>query len=1056
MCNLFRNLSLRHKVCGLSRKGMVITMNRDWENQYVTQRNRYPMHSPYGVYESVEQALDFDRSVSKYVQSLNGIWKFKIFENPFKVPDSFEQIDYDDTSWDTIPVPSNWELHGYGKPVYTNVIYPFEREWCDSHFELEIAKRKVELNAPYVPEKNLTGCYRTSFDIPDDYDGRDILIEFGGVESCFYLYINGIEIGYSQDSKLDATFDITHAVKKGTNVMAVKVLQFCDGTYLEDQDYWHISGIYREVKIYAKAKQHLYDYKVETLFEGDNFKESELRIVLYPNNTVRGYGECFVKLSLYNAKKELVTTAQSKPYAQCVGYLKANFIAVTSVKVKEPRLWSAENPYLYSLVMETVDGAGNVTDIESTKVGFRKIEINKDGVLCLNGKRLIVRGVNLHEFCPETGRVITKEYMQQQIICMKQLNFNAVRTSHYPHVNEWYDLCDEMGIYLVDEANLETHGYGGQLSHSPEWTAAYMERATRMVLRDKNHPSVILWSLGNESGAGINHAAMYGWIKEYDKTRYVQYESCNPGANITDILAPMYCSKDWIEEKMADRKDLRPFIMCEYAYAKSNSNGNFMDYWELVDKYPRFQGGFIWDFQDKALTLRNEDGSIKYVYGGAFQEAIIESTEDMCLNGVVLPDLSWKPSAYEIKNCQAPVKVIREVETFSGQISYKIKNNYQFTDLSHLRITWELEYDGMLKEQGELKQYFTPAGEAELLDLPLEHDNIIGEAYLNLKVSLREDTDYAQAGYTVYTYQLPLMQSVLSRKETCILGEKLSMMESEQEIIITGQNTKILFDKQDCSFTQVILKGIARMVGGHDNFYRPATGIDEGVKNPGTNYAWDWKEEGLNEPIIKVLNIKTAVTDHQIFIFTEVSYQDGKLKVSSQYRIGSEGIEITKSVVNNCSSNTIPRIGMTFILPEEYNLINWYGRGPWDNYCDRKTAAQIGCYHSTVSEQYTPYIKPVECGGKEDVRYLTVKSVTDHGICVSGSEPFHFDIHDYSIKACDQAAYEDEILRDNKIYLNIDYKHTGVGGDNGWTRNIHKEYLIGRGFYHYQFAIEAL
>lgn len=1031
-------------------------MRNEWENQYVTQRNRIPMHSPYGVYESVEQALDLDRSASKYVQSLNGIWRFMMAESPLKVPSGFEQVNYDDTNWDTIPVPSNWELHGYGKPVYTNITYPFERKWANSHFELEIAEGNVELNAPYVPERNLTGCYRTTFEIPDFYDGRDIMIEFGGVESCFYLYVNGIEIGYSQDSKLDAAFNITHAIKQGSNVLAVKVLQYCDGSYLEDQDYWHLSGIHRNVRICAKAKQSLFDYKVETLFEGHDLKESELRIILYPNNTVKGYGECFVKLSLYNARRELVTSAQSKPYAKCVDYLKPNFIAVTSLTIKDPRLWSAENPYLYTLVMETVDGDGKVTDIESTRVGFRKVEINKGGVLYLNNKRLILRGVNLHAFCPETGRVITRDYMRRQIICMKQLNFNAVRTSHYPHGNEWYDLCDEMGIYLVDEANIETHGYGGQLSSSPEWTMAYMERASRMVLRDKNHPSIILWSLGNESGAGVNHAAMYGWIKEYDKTRFVQYESGNPGANITDILAPMYASKDWIEEKMADMNDLRPFIMCEYAYAKSNSNGNFKDFWDLVDKYPRFQGGFIWDFQDKALALRKKDGTIKYVYGGAFGEPIIDPVEDMCLNGVVFPDLSLKPSAYEIKNCQASVKIIQDIEWFSASISYKIKNNYQFLDLSHLRITWELECDGKLIDQGELKQYFTPAGEAELLDIPQDHNKISGEAYINLYVSLRENTDYAQAGYIIYSYQIPLQQSVLSKKDTCIAGEKLTMNEVEDEVIINGQNTMIVFDKQSCSFTQVVLKGENKMTGGHDNFYRPVTGIDEGVKGPGANYAWVWKEEGLNDLNIKVLSIKTAVTDNQIFIFTKVSYQGDKLKVSTQYRIGSEGIEINKSVINNCISETIPRIGMTFILPDEYSYINWYGRGPWENYSDRKTSAHIGSYSSTVSEQYTPYIKPVECGGKEDVRYLTVVNDKGEGIYVSGAEPFHFDIHDYSITACDQAAYEDEIRRDKRIYVNIDHIHTGVGGDNGWTRNIHSEYHIGRGFYHYQVTIEAV
>ena len=1031
-------------------------MYKEWENQYVTQRNRYPMHSPYGAYETFEQALIGNRNNSKYVQSLNGNWKFKLAESPLEAPIGFEDNCFDDHEWDDIPVPSNWELNGYGEPVYTNILYPFQRNEEASHFEIEIAKEQLELNAPYVPEKNLTGCYRTVFDIPDYYDGKDIFIEFGGVESCFYLWINGTEIGYSQDSKLEAAFDITHAVKKGKNELAVKVLQFCDGTYLEDQDYWHLSGIHRDVRIYAKAKQRIFDYKVETLFQGDNYGEAELKVMLHPNNTVKGYGECFVRLSLYDANKQAVTSFQSEPYAKCGYYLLPKFVAFPSVKINKPHLWSAEDPYLYTLVMETIDGEGQVTDIESTKVGFRKIEICKDGVLYVNGKRLIVRGVNLHEFCPETGRYVTKEYMKHQICCLKQLNFNAVRTSHYPHANDWYDLCDEMGVYLVDETNLETHGYGGQLSSSPEWTAAYIERASRMVLRDKNHPSILLWSLGNESGAGMNHAAMYGWIKEYDKTRYVQYESCDPGANITDIIAPMYPSKSWIEDKMADLNDIRPFIMCEYAYAKSNSNGNFKEFWDLVEKYPRFQGGFIWDFQDKALTQRREDGSTKYVYGGAFGETVVDPVKDMCLNGIVFPDLCWKPAAYEVRNCQAPIKIYLEAPQYFGTSMYKIKNNYQQLDLGHLRITWELQCDGNITQHGELKQYFTPAGQSEALDFDFDSDKIRGEAFLNFKFSLREKSDYADMGHVIYSYQLPLEQSVLYKRDVCLTGEKLFVNDTDDKIIITGKDTEIRFDKSECTFDKVVLGSEETFIGGYDNFYRAATGIDEGANEQGKNYAEKWKEEGLNKPIKQILSIKTVASETQIFIFTEVSYNEEKITVSTQYRIGSKGIEFSKTVINNCITETIPRIGLSFKLPEHKDQINWYGRGPWENYCDRKEAAHIGCYSSTVADQYTPYIKPVECGGKEDVRYLIVKDKSGHGICVSGAVPFHFDIHDYSIMSCDQANYKEDINKDNNIYLNVDYLHTGLGGDTGWTKNIHPEYFIRKGYYHYQISLQVL
>ncbi|WP_420489701.1 glycoside hydrolase family 2 TIM barrel-domain containing protein [Neobacillus vireti] len=841
----------------------------------------------------------------------------------------------------------------------------------------------------------------------------------------------------------------------GKNELAVKVLQFCDGTYLEDQDYWHLSGIFRDVRIYAKSKQRVFDYKVETLFNRDDYEKAELKVMLQPN-IVKGYGETYVKLSLYDAENNLVNSFSSTTYAQCGFYLMPKFIAFASITVEKPHLWSAESPYLYTLVLETIDKTGNITDIESTKVGFRKIEINADGVLCVNGNRLIVRGVNLHAFCPETGRTVSKEYMRQQILTMKQLNFNAVRTSHYPHASDWYDLCDELGIYLVDEANIETHGYGGQLSISPEWTAAYIERATRMVVRDKNHPSIILWSLGNESGVGANHAAMYGWIKEYDKTRYVQYESMNPGRNITDILAPMYPTKNWIEEKMADAKDLRPFIMCEYAYAKSNSNGNFKLFWDLVDKYPRFQGGFIWDFQDKALVQDGKDGSKKYVYGGAFGEEVVDPVEDMCLNGVVFPDLSWKPAAYEVKYGQAPVKIVYEVNPYFGTGGYMIKNNYQFLDLSHLRFTWELQCDGKIVDEGELKQYFTPPGQSEDLEYQLNTEKISGEAFLNIKAALREDTSYAKSGHIIYIYQIPLEESILTKQETCITGEKLTMRETSDEIGIIGDLTDILFNKRDCSFAKVILNGEDTFTGGIDNFYRPVTGIDEGTKNPNNNYADAWRAEGLVEPELNIHSIKTAVTDTQIFIFTDVSYNGGKLNVSTQYRIGSKGVEITKTVINNCISETIPRIGLTFILPEEKNQITWYGRGPWENYRDRKESALIGCYNSTVAEQYTPYIKPVECGGKEDVRYLIVEDNNNCGVCVTGAVPFHFDIHDYSIAACDRANYEDELMKDHQIYLNVDHVHAGLGGDNGWMKNIHPENWINKGYYHYQISIGVL
>ena len=464
---------------------------RDWENQYITQKNRYPMHTPYGAYETVEQALAGNRNASRFVMDLNGDWKFKMYPSPEAV-EAFYEENFDHAAWDTIPVPSNWELQGYGKPVYTNMLYPFKREANGEAFEIEITEGTYELNAPYVPEKNLTGCYFRTFEVPTDYIGRQLLIDFGGVESCFYLWVNGKQVGYSQDSKVNAEFDITEYVQEGTNTLAVQVMRYCDGTYLEDQDYWHLSGIYRDVRLVSKPVQHILDYKAETLFTHPDYTKAALSVTIWPDNSKPLYGEYHAKVTLYDAEQNKVTEMASRSFAECGFYLMPKFIATVTAPVENPALWTAETPTLYTLVVELQNKENETVDIESCKVGFRQVEINSRGVLTLNGKRLVIRGVDRHDFCAETGRTVSEEQMRKEIAVMKRLNFNAVRTSHYPNSVKWYDLCDELGIYLVDETNLETHGYGGQLSASAEWTAAYLERATRMVLRDKNHPSIVL------------------------------------------------------------------------------------------------------------------------------------------------------------------------------------------------------------------------------------------------------------------------------------------------------------------------------------------------------------------------------------------------------------------------------------------------------------------------------------------------------------------------------------------------------------------------------------
>ena len=629
-----------------------ILKERDWENHHVTERNREPMHTPLAGTGEL---------------SLNGDWDFLFFPRIEDVPETLTggESGWKDSS--PLPVPSNWELHGYGKPVYTNVTYPFPKEPDQSYILADPGKAPEEMNdfsggiplPPRVPELNSTGCYRKAFSLDSSWMDSDLFLEFGGVESAFYLWVNGTFAGYSQDSKLPAEFDITSLSREGENVLTLIVFRWCDGTWLEDQDYWHLSGIHRPVRLYAKPRRRIRDYRSETRLTPHG---GTLLVDAYANVT-SGFGELLFQASLFDSEGKLLDTDEAGISVESPMYRPSDRrvergAANLTLAVDTPELWDAEHPNLYRVELVLKDRDGNEQDRESFRTGFREVKIDESGVLRLNGKRLIIRGVDRHEHCAESGRVVSPDWMKKEIRTMKQLGFNAVRTSHYPNSNEWYDLCDEMGIYLVDETNLETHGIGALLSKDPDWAGAYLERAVRMVMRDRNHPSVIIWSLGNESAAAMNHAAMAGWIRSMDPTRPVQYESGDPDKSISDIRAPMYPDLDWAEKVMADDRDLRPFIMCEYAYAKSNSSGNLRKFWDMVEKYPRFQGGFVWDWCDKALIAETEEGLKYWAYGGDFGEDMINSeSPDMCLNGVVQPDLTWHPGAWELKNVQAPLQL---------------------------------------------------------------------------------------------------------------------------------------------------------------------------------------------------------------------------------------------------------------------------------------------------------------------------------------------------------------------------------------------------------------
>lgn len=1039
----------------------------DWENQYLLHINREMIHVPLGAYKSEEEALDGKRGSSVFCKSLNGKWKFSLAKDPFSIPENFYQVGFDAKEFKDIEVPGNWEMLGYDYPIYTNVIYPFNMEEEGPHI-IKAEGGANRLNPPFVPANNPTGCYITYFTVDDSWKDRETFINFDGVESAFYLWVNGKKVGYSQDSKLSAEFKLTEYIEEGKNTLAVQVMRWSDGTYLEDQDYWHLSGIQRSVMLYSKPKVHIRDFKITSSLD-TSFKDGELLAYCYVNKA-DGYGNYSIKATLFGEDKripilELISKVSVEtPMYQREGHINEAGAALFSAKVVNAIKWNAEKPYLYTLVFTLLDKLGKAIDYESSSIGFRNIDISEEGIILLNGKRLVIRGVARHEHHPKHGRALTREYMIQEIITMKKLNFNAVRTSHYPNDPIWYDLCDEMGLYVTDEANLETHGLEAQLSKDPEWSLAYLERAQRMVLRDKNHPCIIFWSLGNESGAGMNHAAMKGWIKYYDPTRLVQYESQDPDSRISEVRAPMYPSLTWVDEVMSDYKDKRSMIMCEYAYAKSNSNGNFKEFWDMVDKYPRFQGGYLWDFADKAITKYTEDGQEYYGYGGDFGEKLVNPVLDMCIDGLVAPDLTFHPSAYEIRKGQAPVR-LEEVDIKKG--IFKVINKYIASDLSHLSVAWTIIEDGIVIGKGDINPLNTPAQKEAKITIPysLPRAKAGKEYFLNVTFSLKEETLWGEKGYEIYSEQFVLPINLPKEQKLLIKFPKLILKEREEFIEIRGEDFTICFNKaigliSSYEYNRGGKVGKLINLGVFENYYRAATGIDEGQGDE-NSYAYIWREAGLDRLERKLVDLKVERLGEDKIRIEVISYLCGLglnkgIDSNLEYIIYGDGsIKLHNIVDAEAILSILPRIGLSLILPGTYDNFKWYGRGPHENYSDRKESAHVGLYESTVSEQNYPYILPVECGGKEDVRWFTLTDAQGCGILVKGNN-IHIDVHKNSIQDYSKARHTIDLVERDEVFVNIDHIHSGLGGDTGWGKTIHEKYQVKPVIYEYSFTLEPI
>jgi beta-galactosidase len=822
----------------------------DWENLQVVGRNKEPGHVPAVPYPDAESALRGDRCASPYVRSLDGTWKFKWAPNPAAAAEiaggkePFYDESFDDSRWDDIQVPGNWQLQDpdrlhlwagrgqYDVPMYTNVQYPFPAD-----------------APPSVPhDNNPVGSYRRTFTVPPDWAGRRILLSFEGVDSAFYIWVNGRQVGYSQDSRLPAEFDVSSYVHPGDNVVAVQVYRWSDGSYLEDQDFWRLSGIYRGVTLYSVPPVHLYDWRVRTELDAE-YQDATLHIQVHVKNQDKTRSTCTVKATLLNAENEAVFDRPLAGTVQIDGQAEATL--ALEQKVTAPAKWSAEYPNLYTLLLTLQDESGAVLEVQSCKVGFRQVEIKK-GQIHVNGVPILIKGVNRHEHDPDTGHTVSVESMIQDILLMKQFNINAVRNCHYPDDPRWYDLCDRYGLYVMDEANIETHGIWDLPTRDPQWKTAFMERGMRMVQRDKNHPCIIIWSLGNESGYGPNHQALADWVHEHDPTRPVHYESATTWREYSgpqhaphiDIISTMYPPVDKIIEMAQTSGETRPLIMCEYAHAMGNSPGNLQEYWDAVAAHPRLQGGYVWDWVDQGIRQETEQGEEWFAYGGDFGDE--PNDGNFCINGLIFPDRTIHPSMWEYKKVLQPVQV-RVVDARKGQV--EIVNRYHSADLSHLDISWQLGSGDQVLEKGRLSPLHTPAGGSETLHIPFSEPPLQpgAEYWLTLSFTLADDTPWASRGHEVAWEQFRVPFDVPSSLLQSVADmPKLDYTESETKVQVNGRDFSLVFDKQEGTLAALRWQGAELITSGPRlNLWRAPTDNDANTWGD-QKAALRWREAGLD------------------------------------------------------------------------------------------------------------------------------------------------------------------------------------------------------------------
>lgn len=1022
-------------ICALASVGLTaFAQQPEWQDPNVNAINRAAMHTNYFAYESEQAALKGCRLASDNYMTLNGTWKFNWVQNADQRPTDFYKVDFNDKGWDNIQVPGVWELNGYGDPIYVNVGYPWRSQYKN--------------NPPYVPTvNNHVGTYRKEIELPADWKGRQIMAHFGSVTSNMYLWVNGKFVGYSEDSKLEAEFDLTKYLRPGKNIIAFQVFRWCDGTYLEDQDFFRYSGVGRDCYLYTRTANHIEDIRITPDLDAQ-YKDGTLQI------DIQMKGKGTVDLKLLDKEGKEVTTAQVKGSGK----------QTASMTVSNPAKWTAETPNLYTLVANLQEN-GKIIESIPVKVGFRKIEL-KNGQILVNGQAVLFKGADRHEMDPDKGYVVSRERMIQDIKRMKELNINAVRTCHYPDNNLWYDLCDEYGIYVVAEANVESHGmgYGDEtLAKNPLFAKAHLERNQRNVQRGYNHPSIIFWSLGNEAGFGPNFEACYKWIKAEDKTRAVQYEQA--GTNeYTDIFCPMYYSYESCENYSKGNID-KPLIQCEYAHAMGNSQGGFKEYWDLVRKYPKYQGGFIWDFVDQSARWYTKDGKEFYGYGGDFNR-YDASDNNFQNNGLISPDRVPNPHAHEVGYIYQNIWV-KPVDLQKGEIS--IYNENFFRDLSDFYAEWQLLANGEVLQSGIINDL--KVGPQQTVNQKLNYtlDNICPckEVLLNVAFKLKNTETLLPAGFAVAQQQLSVREykapeNLLTEKKIAHDYTPAPVVEDNDSyyLIVKGENFHIDFERRSGYLSLYDVNGLSILDKGAQltpNFWRAPTDNDMGAGLQKKYLAW-------KNPEIKLTSLEHATENGLVVVTAKYDMPTVSAKLTLTYRINKEGaIEVTQSMTTdkNAKVSNMFRFGMRAALNKNLSNIQYYGRGPIENYSDRNNSTNIGKYAQTVDEQFYSYIRPQETGTKTDIRWWNQTNKGGNGIQLVGKTPFSASALHYTKESLDDGLEKDQrhselVPQTDCVNFCIDKVQMGLGCVNSWGALPLDKYMVPYQDYEFTFVIKPI